>query len=83
MGEIVWKNTRQGIPDAVLPDAARLIRDCERRKPWKRHSFDAILVRLETMDFKIAPEVRSGKVRECVSAVKTQELCLGLEIDSR
>jgi hypothetical protein len=28
MGEIVWKNTRSGIPDAVLPDTVRLIRDC-------------------------------------------------------
>jgi serine/threonine protein kinase len=83
MSEIVWKNTRPGIPDAILPDAARLIRDCPRRKPWKRPSFDTILVRLEVMDFKIAPEMCSGKVREFVSAVKTQELCFGLENESR
>jgi hypothetical protein len=83
MGEIVWKNTRPGIPDAILPDAAWLICDYWRRKPWKRPLFDAILVRLEAMDFKIAPEVCSGKVLEFVNAVKTQELCLGLEIDSR
>jgi hypothetical protein len=81
MREIVWKNSRPDIPDAVLPEAARLIRDCWQRKPWKRHSFAAILVRLEAMDFKIAPGVRSGKVRAFVSAVKTKKLCLGLEID--
>jgi hypothetical protein len=47
MGEIVWKNTRPGIPDTVLPDASRLIRDCWRRKPWKHPLFNTILVRLE------------------------------------
>jgi hypothetical protein len=58
MGEIAWKNTRPGIPDAMLPDMARLIRNWWRRKPWKRLPFDGILMRLEAMDFKIAPEVR-------------------------
>jgi hypothetical protein len=83
MSEIVWKNTRPGIPDAILPDAVRLICNCWRREPWKRPWFDAILVRFEVMDFKIAPEVCRGKVLEFVNAVKTQQLCLGLEVDSR
>jgi serine/threonine protein kinase len=82
MVEIVWKNSRPDIPDEVLPEAARLIRDCWRKKPRKRHSFAEILMHLDAMDFKIAPGVRSGKVRAFVNAVKTKELCLGLEIDS-
>jgi hypothetical protein len=63
IGEIVWKNTRPGIPDAILPDEARLIRDCWGRKPWKRPLFDAILVRLEP---------RSDGFQNCTRSVQRE-----------
>jgi hypothetical protein len=57
MKEIAIENRRPQIPGDLLPDAARLIRECWRRNPWKHTSVAAILRRLDKMDIKIARAV--------------------------
>jgi TPR repeat protein len=81
MCEIVCKNTRPNIPDSVLPEAARLMRDCWERNPRERPQLWAILARLEVIDFQIARGVRPEKFREFAIAVKTREKCLGIDIE--
>jgi hypothetical protein len=79
--KIVLENGRPALPCDLLPEAAELIRDCWRRNPRKRPSFAEIFERLEKMEFQITSGVRGEKVRQFVAAVRTQELCLGLDVD--
>jgi serine/threonine protein kinase len=81
MKTIVIERARPAIPDSVSEEVKRLIDDCWKHKPRKRPPFEDILELLEETDFRITAGVDSAKVRRFVTAVKTREKELGIEIE--
>jgi serine/threonine protein kinase len=66
-------NARPDIPDFVLPEVGKLIRDCWATDPDDRPSFNQILRRLERMNFKLIANANSSTVSEFVKKVKDWE----------
>jgi serine/threonine protein kinase len=81
MKRMLFDQHRPEIPEFICPDVRDLIRDCLEEQSSDRPSFAFILWRLNKMDFRITPGVRSEKVRQFVRAVKGREEHLGIEID--
>jgi serine/threonine protein kinase len=76
----VWALTaedfRPEIPISVLPAVAKLITDCWAVNPSDRPSFEAILDRLEQMDFRITADVNPLKVVKFVEKVTAWEAAI-------
>jgi serine/threonine protein kinase len=70
---LVVDNERPIIPDFVLPAVQRLIRQCWKRNPWRRPTFNQILDQLDAMEFKLTANVKSSKLSEFVKGVKDWE----------
>jgi serine/threonine protein kinase len=70
---LIVENVRPDIPNCVLPEVAKLIRDCWATDSGDRPSFHQILQRLERMNFKLTANVNSSKVSEFVKQVKEWE----------
>jgi serine/threonine protein kinase len=70
---LIMDDARPDIPDFVLPEVAKLIRDCWATDPDDRPSFNQILRRLERMNFKLTANVNSSKLSEFVKKVKEWE----------
>jgi serine/threonine protein kinase len=79
MRKIVLNEVHPDIPDSIAPNVKLLIDDCLNYKPYKRPSFETILVRLDKIGFQITPGVNSRKVRQFVAAVKDREKELGID----
>jgi serine/threonine protein kinase len=67
------ENERPDIPAFVRPDVGDLICHCWETDPEERPSFDAILTRLEDIDFRLWPEVNSAKVAGFVETIEDLE----------
>jgi serine/threonine protein kinase len=70
---LIDEDARPDIPDFVLPEVAKLIRDCWATDPDNRPPFHQILQRLERMNFKLTANVNSSKLLEFVKTVKERE----------
>jgi serine/threonine protein kinase len=70
---LIVEDARPNIPDFVLPEVAKLIRDCWATDPDDRPSFHQILQRLERMNFKLTANVNSSKLSEFVKKIKNLE----------
>jgi hypothetical protein len=79
--KLILNGAHPAIPDFVCRDVSQLIRDCFEQDPEERPSFGDILSRLDKMDFRITPGVKSEKVRRFVEAVKSREKDLEIEIE--
>jgi hypothetical protein len=58
---LILEDARPDIPDFVLPEVGKLIRDCWATNPDDRPSFNQILRRLERMNFKLTANANSSK----------------------
>jgi hypothetical protein len=67
---LIVEDARPDIPDFVLPEVGKLIRDCWATDPDDRPSFNQILRRLERMNFKLTANANSSKVSEFVKNQK-------------
>jgi serine/threonine protein kinase len=81
MKRIIFNEARPTIPDSVCADVSQLIQDCFEPNPARRPSFIEILSRLDKLDFRITSGVKSEKVRQFVTIVKSREKDLGIEIE--
>jgi serine/threonine protein kinase len=63
---LILEDTLPDIPDFVLTEVTKLIRDCWATDPDDRLSFHQILERLERMNFKLTTNVNSSKLSEFV-----------------
>jgi hypothetical protein len=70
---LIVDDARPDIPDFVLPEVTKLIRDCWATDPDDRLSYHQILQRLERMNFKLTANVNSSKLSEFVKNVKEWE----------
>jgi serine/threonine protein kinase len=70
---LIMDEARPNIPDFVLPEVRKLIRDCWATDTDDRPSFNQILRRLERMNFKLTANVNSSKVSEFVKTIKDWE----------
>jgi serine/threonine protein kinase len=80
MKKILVDGAHLSIPDSVSPTAKLLIEDCLNSKPNKWPSFDSILLRLEEIGFQITRGVNSRRIRQFVTAVKSREKKLGIDL---
>jgi PHP family Zn ribbon phosphoesterase len=78
---VTLEHARPAIPSFVSDDVKELIVDCLANEPYDRPSFQDILIRLDTMDFRITAGVKTEKVRRFMEAVKAEEKKLGIEIE--
>jgi TPR repeat protein len=81
MKQIVLDEIRPRIPDSICADVSQLIQECFEQNPARRPTFVEILSRLDKMDFRITPGVKSETVRRFVTIVKSCEKELGIEIE--
>jgi serine/threonine protein kinase len=67
---LIMEDARPDIPDFVVPEVAKLMRDCWATDPDDRPSFNQILRRLERINFKLTANVNTSKLSEFVKKVK-------------
>jgi hypothetical protein len=70
---LVLDDARPDIPDFVLPEVGKPIRDYWATDPDDRPSFHQILRRLERMNFKLRANVNSSKLSEFLKKGKDWE----------
>jgi hypothetical protein len=76
---LILEDPRPDIPDFVLPEVGKLIRECCATNPDDRPSFHQILRRLERMDFKLTANVNSSKLSKFVMKAKDLEVARSTE----
>jgi serine/threonine protein kinase len=80
MKMIVLDGAHPYIPDSIAPRMKSLIEDCLNYKWYKRPSFDTILLRFEEIGFQITRGVNSRRICQFVTAVKSREKKLGIDL---